>query len=166
MPGAPPVPDEHNRDMIVPLLALPDSAPIRARVEQAGVVVRRARAWELSAVRAFVEEQFTRGWADEVSCCWSRTPLCAFVALDGDAIIGFAGYNCAHPGVFGPTGVRQDRRGDGIGAALLFRCLEDMKALGYIYAIIGAVGPAAFYERTCGAMLLPAGWPSYVTTPG
>ncbi len=157
--------DQHNRDMIVPLLALPDADPVFQRVATAGVTIQRAKAWTLAEVREFVAKQFTRGWADEIGCAWSRTPLSAFVALDGGKLAGFAGYDCAHPGVFGPTGVRRDRRGAGIGAALVLRCLIDMRARGYIYAIIGAVGPAEFYERTCGARLLPAEWPSYVTAP-
>jgi predicted N-acetyltransferase YhbS len=148
----------------VPLLALPDPALVMRRAEQSGVVVRRARAWELSAVRSFVEGNFTRNWADEVSCAWGHLPLSAFVAEDSQGIVGFAGYNCAHPGVFGPTGVRADLRGSGIGGALLYRCLLDMKALGYIYAIIGAVDDARpFYEKACNAVALPAEWPSYVT---
>jgi predicted N-acetyltransferase YhbS len=149
--------------MIVPLLALPDWAPAAARAAALGVRVRRARAWEQSAVRAFVERCFTRGWADEVACAWARVPISAFLAVDEQEIVGFAAYDCAHLGVFGPTGVRPDRRGHGIGAALLLRCLHDMRARGYIYGIIGAVGPAAFYEKVCGAVPLPDHWPSYVT---
>lgn len=150
--------------MIVPLLALPDPAPVYRRAAEQGIVVRRAKAWELSALRAFAEREFTRNWADEISCAWAQTPRSAFVALDGEIIVGFAGHSCAHPDVFGPTGVRADLRGRGIGAALLLRCLDDLKARGYIYAIIGAVGPASFYEKVCGAMLLPAHWPGYVTS--
>jgi len=151
------------RDMIVPLLALPDWTAANARAEAAGVRVRRALPWDLSQARHFVERCFTRGWADELACAWARVPISAFLAVDGPQIVGFAAYDCAHPGVFGPTGVRPDRRGRGVGAALLLRCLHDMRARGYIYAIIGAVGPAAFYEKVCGAMLLPEHWPSYVS---
>jgi len=47
-----------------------------------------------------------------------------------------------------------DLRGSGAGAALLFRCLEGMRELGYAYAIIGGVGPAEFYQRVCGATVI------------
>ena len=43
----------------------------------------------------------------------------------------------------------------GIGAALLYRCLEAMWEMGYAYAVIGGVGPAEFYEKVCGAFLIP-----------
>jgi hypothetical protein len=42
-----------------------------------------------------------------------------------------------------------------VGSALLFRCLEAMRELGYAYGIIGGVGPAAFYEKACGAFVIP-----------
>lgn len=157
--------DERPRDMIVPLLALPDAGPLLERVAGQGVIVRRAKPWDLGSVRGFAGTHFSARWRDEISCAWGRTPISAFVAVEDEEIVGFAGHHCAAPGVFGPTGVREDRRGRDIGAALLFRCLLDMRALGYIYAIIGAVGPASYYEKVCGALLLPAEWPSYVTTP-
>ena len=45
-------------------------------------------------------------------------------------------------------------RKQSIGASLLFRCLEGMRDLGYAYAVIGGVGPAEFYEKTCGAKII------------
>ena len=70
-------------------------------------------------------------------------------------IVGFAVYECSRRGYFGPTGVREDLRGRGLGAALLFRCLEAMREMGYAYAVIGGVGPQAFYEKVCGAFVIP-----------
>ncbi|MGO7726351.1 GNAT family N-acetyltransferase, partial [Rhizobium ruizarguesonis] len=37
----------------------------------------------------------------------------------------------------------------------LFASLNDLKAMGYAYAIIGAVGPSAFYEKAVGAVPIP-----------
>jgi predicted N-acetyltransferase YhbS len=70
------------------------------------------------------------------------------------AIAGFAVYESSRRGFFGPTGVREDLRGKGVGAALLFRCLESMREMGYAYAIIGGVGPAEFYAKVCGARII------------
>jgi predicted N-acetyltransferase YhbS len=50
--------------------------------------------------------------------------------------------------------VREDLRSSGAGAALLMRCLESLREMGYGYAIIGGVGPAAFYEKVCGATVI------------
>ena len=30
-----------------------------------------------------------------------------------------------------------------------------MREMGYAYAVIGGVGPAAFYEKVCGAFIIP-----------
>jgi hypothetical protein len=35
----------------------------------------------------------------------------------------------------------------GVGRALTLSCLHAMRGYGYGYAVIGSVGPAAFYEK-------------------
>jgi predicted N-acetyltransferase YhbS len=50
--------------------------------------------------------------------------------------------------------VEETLRGKGIGKALLLECLIAMKAQGYAYGIIGGVGPARFYEKAVGAVLI------------
>jgi predicted N-acetyltransferase YhbS len=45
-------------------------------------------------------------------------------------------------------------RKNGIGRGLLFACLEDMRQQGYGYAIVGGVGPTAFYSKAVGAVLI------------
>lgn len=151
------------RDMLVPLLALPDPADALQRCAAAGVTIQRAKPWDARPVREFVETHFTSGWADESATALARMPASLFLARRGEAILGFATYDCAARGIWGPTGVAQTERGSGVARALLLRSLADMRAIGYVYAIIGAVGPAEFYERTCNAVLLPSDWPSYVT---
>jgi hypothetical protein len=42
---------------------------------------------------------------------------------------------------------------------LLFACLEAMKQQGFGYAIIGGVGPAAFYSKTVGAVAIEGSEP-------
>ena len=150
------------RDMLVPLLALPDPRPAIERVTRAGVRIRRARAWESPAVQSFVGGQgFARSWAPEAANGFTRRPISVFVAERGGTIVGFAAYDCGPRGIAGPIGVAAGGRSAGAGAALLLRTLADMRATGYIYAIIGAVGPVEFFERACGAVLLPSAWPRY-----
>ena len=50
-------------------------------------------------------------------------------------------------GFFGPTGVEQTERGNGIGKALLMESLWGLRELGYVYGIIGGAGPVEFYQR-------------------
>ena len=71
-----------------------------------------------------------------------------------DRLLGFACYDVAGRGVFGPTGVQEDYRGRGLGAGLLLACLHAMRAERYAYAIIGEAGPVDFYRKTVGAVVI------------
>lgn len=147
-------------DMLVRLYGLPDAAPYERRVADAGVRVRRMEAWDRPHVRAFIVEHFGENWAAEADFAFSHGhPIPGFVAVAGGRIAGFAVFECTRRGFFGPTGVREDLRGCGAGAVLLFRCLESMRDMGYGYAIIGGVGPAEFYEKVCGATVIDGSVP-------
>jgi GNAT superfamily N-acetyltransferase len=156
-------------DMLVRLYDLPDAEPYERRAAEAGVAIRRAEPWERSNVRGFIEGQFGARWADEAETAFGHQPVTMFLATAYAQFVGFAVYECTRRGYFGPTGVREEWRGRGVGAALLFRCLEAMRSLGYAYAVIGGVFEAQpFYEQVCGAFVIPGsergiyGWPSRV----
>ena len=53
----------------------------------------------------------------------------------------------------------ETQRGRGIGKALLLAALNAMRESGYAYAIIGGVGPAEFYEKAVGAVLIEGSSP-------
>lgn len=142
-------------DMLVRLYDLPDPEGHYRRAGEAGADIRRAEPWDRFALRSFIEANFWEVWAAEADLAFSGHPITAFVATVEGHIAGFAVYECSRRGFFGPTGVREDLRGRGLGAALLFRCLEAMSDLGYAYAVIGGVGPQAYYEKVCGAFVIP-----------
>jgi predicted N-acetyltransferase YhbS len=76
-----------------------------------------------------------------------------WIAVDGKQIVGFACYDCTMRGFFGPIGVDESYRGQGVGRALLLHCLNSMREMGYGYAVIGSVSPNRynFYHNACGA---------------
>lgn len=145
-------------DMLVKLYELPVSGPEVARLREHGVTCRRAEAYERSAVLAFAKAHFP-AWGDEVLAGFAHVPPSVYVATRGGAVLGFACYNATRPDYFGPTGVLESERGQGIGRALLLQCLEALAGEGYAYAIIGGVGPAAFYEKAVGATVIPGSEP-------
>jgi len=51
----------------------------------------------------------------------------------------------------------------GIGRALLLASLSALREMGYVYAIIGAVGPVRFYQKTVGAIIIPDSEPGIYT---
>lgn len=142
------------QDMLVKLYDLPPSDALYMSLEQQGIVIRRPLAAEKSIVLDWVKQHFGDGWASEVEVSFAYQPLACFVAIKEDKIIGFSVYDVAYRNFFGPTGVDEASRGFGIGKALLIKALEAMKNLGYAYAIIGGVGPAGFYEKAVGAILI------------
>jgi len=150
-------------DMLVHLLKLPPVEPLVTRLSEQSVTIRRARPFEISLVREFIERNFSVGWADEVVPCYSRQPITLYIATRNSAVIGFAAYESTMRGFFGPTGVLESERGKDIGKALLLACLWGMREMGYAYGVIAGVGPAEFYTKCCGAVLIPGSTPGIYT---
>jgi GNAT superfamily N-acetyltransferase len=135
-------------DLLVPLLKLPELAPLLERLSALGIRVRRARSYERSHVGRFVRRHFSEGWADEAMVSFAHLPVGCFIATQKKKIVGFAVVESTAPNFFGPTGVDPAERGKGIGTALLVAALHGLREVGYIYAIIGWAGPVGFYART------------------
>lgn len=135
-------------DMLIKLYDLP-------AVDLSGVgslaLVRKPLAPEHHVIIDWVAKQFSAGWASEARVALSNRPVSLFVALQADALAGFCCYDATARGFVGPVGVAADRRTSGIGAALLRACLDDMRSVGYGYAIAGAVGAPEFFRRVAGA---------------
>jgi predicted N-acetyltransferase YhbS len=151
--------------MLVNLLRLPTPDQGLDELQRAGLLIRRAQPWELTAVREFVTRNFSLAWADEISVGFARQPVTVFVALREGGLVGFAAYECTRRDFFGPTGVAEDERGRGTGRALLLASLWGLREMGYAYAVIGGVGPAEFYERAVGARLIPDSSPGIYADP-
>jgi predicted N-acetyltransferase YhbS len=152
-------------DMLVKLYTLP---PVEAQIQslrQRGIIVRRARPFEITPVRTFVEKHFAAVWADEITVGFANKPTSVFIAHREDEILGFGAYECTARGFFGPTGVLESQRGQGIGKVLLLACLHGLRKMGYAYGIIGGVGPAEFYARCVGAVEIPDSTPGIYADP-
>ena len=135
--------------MLVNLVLLPDLAPILAEQKSKGVEIRRGQPEESQKIAEWVREQTNSNWAIGCEVALEQEPVTCFIAIEANApsdrqadlspesILGFACYDVVTKGVFGPTGVRQDRMNSGLDTALLLVCLHEMAALGYKQAAIG-----------------------------
>ncbi len=146
-------------DMLVHLLPLPDETALLNKLEAAGIQIRRAMAPDKFRIMEWVREHSTLSAAGECDVCFAHTPISCFVATRGGDMLGYACYNATAPDFFGPTRVLDSEQGKGIGKALLIRSLRAMREEGYVYAIIGGVGPQEFYEKAVGAALIPDSTP-------
>jgi GNAT superfamily N-acetyltransferase len=150
-------------DLLVNLLKLPPLQPLLDQSHQNGVVIRRAQPFEITPVRQFIEENFSVAWADEVSVGFANKPVTLFIATREGRVVGFAGYECTRKAFFGPTGVAESERGQGIGKLLLKTALWGLRDLGYVYGIIGGAGPVEFYQAAVGATIIPDSEPGIYT---
>lgn len=148
-------------DLLVNLLKLP---PLELdEIARKRIVIRRAQPFEITPVRLFVQQHFSVSWTDELSVGFANKPVSVYIAVREQAIIGFAAYECTRRAFFGPEGVIETARGQGIGKALLLACLHGLREMGYVYGIIGHAGPIEFYQKTVGAIVIPDSDPGIYT---
>ena len=124
-----------------------------------GVNVRRALPPEKQAVVTWVGEAFGSRWASECDVAFAHQPVGCHIAVRGGAIVGFACWDATARGFIGPMGTLEGERARGIGTSLLLECLHAMASHGYGYAVIGGVGPKAFYERVVPSLEIPGSSP-------
>lgn len=141
-------------DMLVRLWKLPEGAPLRAALREQGIRVRLCNPFERHIVADWVGRTFSPKWVSECKVAMGHQPVGCFIATQEKRIIGFVCYDATARGFIGPMGVDPAVRQGGIGRALLVTALEQMRSLGYAYAIIGGVGPAEFYSRCVGATVI------------
>jgi predicted N-acetyltransferase YhbS len=146
-------------DMLVKLYA-PDSLRLAGLgAAPVGVLIRRALAAEAEPILSWVTTMFGLGWRAEAAAALSRTPARCLVAVADGTVAGFACWDVAALGFFGPLGVDPSMRRRGLGTALLGRGLLAMQADGYGYAVIGGVADASFYASTVGAVAIEGSSP-------
>lgn len=145
-------------DLLVRLYDLPHFES-EAKVANAGITVRRAIPPERNLIIAWIERHFYKGWASEAAVGLTSLPITCWIAVKDGELLGFACHDTTAKGFFGPTGVLESARGQGIGEALLIATLKGMREAGYGYAVIGDPGPVAFYQKRLDALEIPKSKP-------
>ena len=123
------------------------------------VHLRKPTGPEHTAVARWVAEHFGAGWASEVQVALSNRPVSVWIATQRAELLGFACFDATARGYCGPLGVAGAMRARGLGAALLRVCLQDMRAAGYGYAVVGGVGAPGFFRRVASAIDIPDSTP-------
>ncbi len=84
-------------------------------------------------------------WEPEALRALDRSTL--VISRDGDGIAGFCAYDVNRAGVLGPTAVRGDLWGQGVGRPLIIGALHHIRARGHQRAEVVWVGPVRPYAR-------------------
>lgn len=142
------------QDMLVNLLNLPDESALYKKLESEGIRLFRALAPDKKLVCEYVKETFGEFAVGEAEAAFAHTPANIFIATENDKIVGFCCYDATARDFFGPMAVSPSMQGRSVGRALLIRGLQAMRDDGYVYAVIGGVGPAEFYAKCAGARLI------------
>lgn len=138
-------------DMLVRLYALPDGSAARAALAEQGVLIRPCQPFERHIVADWVRRNFSERWVDEFKVAMGHQPIGCLIATQAKHVVGFICCDTTARGFIGPMGVAPEARGSGVGRSLLLAAAEQMRALGYAYAVIGGVGPKEFYAKCVGA---------------
>lgn len=146
-------------DMLVQLFKLPPLQPEIDKMNAQGITIRRPIGPENYAVIEWIKKYFPNSlWAAEAENAFFNCPKTIYIALreteKGSEMLGFACWDATVKNFFGPTGVKENERGKGIGRALLLACLHGMREDGYAYGIIGSPGPIEFYRKNCGGVMI------------
>jgi GNAT superfamily N-acetyltransferase len=152
-------------DLLVRLYDLPDADDQAALPAENNLFIRRAMASEKMTVVGWVRQLFGVGWAAECDVAFARQPIACQVAVADGRLVGFACHDATCINFFGPIGIEPAYRHKGIGRAVLLAALRDMAHAGYAYAIIGGVGPMAFFENSVGAFPIPGSTPGIYRPP-
>jgi hypothetical protein len=144
-------------DMLVNLGALPNLALVLDEQMRKGVKIRRGQANEKDKIVEWVRENINPSWVIGCETALEQEPSTCYIAVEmneaqiddsndlpSELILGFACFDVVTNGVFGPTGVLEERQDSGIDTALLLTCLHEMAALDYGRAVIGWT---AFIDR-------------------
>ena len=118
---------------------------------------RRAQLLDHAALIDFVKTHFGAGWVESIDNGFTYEEIPIFLAFEGENIIGFASFDVTRnrKGIFGPMGTQKTIRSHKVGYTLLHLALNEMNDIGYEYAVLGEAGPLEFYEKACGAVVIP-----------
>lgn len=151
------------QDMLVRLFQVPEAAPLRASLAEKGIRIRRCHPFEAHILEAWIAEHFSPRWVCESRVAMAHQPSGCFIATKDSAILGFVCIDATARGFIGPMGVSEAARGQGVGKALMLTGFEQMRSLGYAYAIIGGAGPVDLYKRWVGATVIENSTPGIYT---
>jgi GNAT superfamily N-acetyltransferase len=145
---------KENTNLIVDLSEVIETTADDGEARRRGFELRKLEAADAPRLDEFFGRVFGADWRLEAA----RAQVHA--AFKAGRIVAFAAHSGQNRewGWFGPMGTAPEAEGQGLGRALLRRCLADLRADGHKTAVIPWVGPIAFYARHAGARVDRVFW--------
>jgi hypothetical protein len=140
------------RDLLVSM-----NAYSKKELSNPRVIIKRAVAEDEDMLMNFTAEHFGEGWKETLANGFRKEEIPIFLAWKAEKLIGFSSYDIYRDqkAIYGPMGVIESERKNRLGSLLLHEALSDMKRKGYAYIVLGEAGPIEYYEKECGAILIP-----------
>ncbi|MEW8084492.1 MAG: GNAT family N-acetyltransferase [Candidatus Thiodiazotropha endolucinida] len=144
-----------NNDMLIKLFNMDIDWSFISQQAERQVTIRKPIGPDLYAVLSWAERHFPQTWLGEFQRALNNTPCSCFIAQRESSLLGIACYDATALGFFGPLGVVESARGNGIGSSLTKACLLDMRLKGYGYAVVGMADASDFYRKVASAVEIP-----------
>lgn len=125
----------YSNDLLVKLFQFKEDFSLYDRLLEKGIRIKRVLPCDITPVQKFIEENFSRSWADEALPAIMKGSC--FIAVREKEILAFGCVDATARAFIGPCGTREDARGLGLYRALSQRCYRYLIEHGYQYAIVG-----------------------------
>lgn len=145
-------------DMLVKLYGNRSLDTLEGLPQDSSIQVKQALSLDKEIILDFVRSNFSAagpGWVGECEASLMRLPTTCFIAEYNKEVVGFACYEATAKGFFGPMGVAEAHRRQGIGRTLMAHVFRAMAHAGYGYAVIPWVSSTYYYRETVGAIEIP-----------
>jgi GNAT superfamily N-acetyltransferase len=123
-----------------------DTSEAEAALAPKGYTFRRMEESDRPALDEYLSTRWSPAWRYEGLAALNASPATGHIALKDGEVVGFAVYDIARPGWFGPTGTNEELRGQGVGSILLHRCYHDWQLQGRKVGEVAWIGPMYFYS--------------------
>ena len=120
---------------------------LQDKFKQSGLTIRIPDAIEKERIMSWVLEIFGPVWSYETVMSFRHKPPGVVIAEQDGEIVGFAGFGSLELEWFGPLGVVEDPKYEGLSTVLLYRALWEMKLRGQRTAVIPWASHLFFYSQ-------------------
>jgi len=120
---------------------------LQDKFTQAGFTFRIPDAVEKERVMSWALDIFGPVWSYEIVMSFRHKPPGVIIAEQDEEIVGFAGFGALELEWFGPLGVVEDPKYEGLSTVLLYKALWEMKLRGQRTAVIPWASHLFFYSQ-------------------